>query len=137
MHPYIATGPNAVPAILTVDARVSLAYLARQCLTNPGEAAELTQRTFGDAYHCAWPAWEHDVLVRLVQQYSGIHRELVVGLAAAVLSRANIPATSVPSPFAELLQSRTPVVQAPTAPTKRAKAPQKPSALQQLMGGTS
>jgi hypothetical protein len=135
MHPYIATGPEATPAILTLDPRVSLSYLARRCWdANP---TELTQQTFGCAYHTAWPAWEHDILVRLVEQYAGPHREQVIGLAAATLMRKDLPTTAVAHPFAELLKPKAQQTPIMTPPTKGPRSPQgkKPSALQTLLAG--
>lgn len=142
-HAYIVVGATAPPLVILLDASASLAYLARTTIET--DSTSLVQRTFGEPYTHAWPAFDHDVLVALTGIAGVPYCESVRGLAAALLLQREVPVVSGPNPFAMLLTqaSLTPkgrtIEEAPQAPPvpKERKAPAKPakhSALQSLMG---
>jgi hypothetical protein len=163
MHSYIVTGPEAQPVVITIEERMSVSYLACRSIT---QGPELTQRTFGESFTHAWPAFEHDVLVALVQggmrsTHDIPNRSAVAGLAAAILSRKEVPTAHLGSPLATLLsanRSPEPVPEpepepdlelmmaaavsgdyalarllSPKPKAKAAVVPKKPSALKSLM----
>lgn len=139
MHSYIVTGPDAPPVVMTIEARMSVSYLACRLMLARGH--DLTRRTFGEAFTHAWPAFEHDVLMFLTTATDVPHESQVRGLAAAILSRKEVPTVQAQSPLATLLASRPgytilkelPKPTVTELPRKPARAPKKPSALQSLL----